>query len=124
MSQGLLIKEGLEKVKKETGRDFDVVMGDDFTLTLDLDTPEAIEVFTTNLAILQQVEEVTVMDSWKSKSGVGMHVKLRTKYRYYADQRAGIQAVLGSDSKREALAFVNARRFPKEEPFALFKPKE
>jgi hypothetical protein len=123
MSEGLRIHEALEKVKKETGKDFAVVMGDDFTLTLDLDTPEAVDVFTVNLAILQQIEEISEMDRWASKNGVGVHIKLRTKYRYYSDQRAGIQALLGSDPKREALGYVNGRKFPKEEPFCLFKPK-
>ncbi len=77
-------------------------------LLLDLDDETAEKQFTTILPIIQSAYGLNVLDMWRSKSGIGKHVVLACVPLSFRD-RIGLQAVLGSDRKREALALLPDR---------------
>ncbi len=78
---------------------------------LDLDTPEAYELYIKQLkdpVKRKVVPKLAQIDSWKSKSGVGWHVVLRNPYKEYSDLEAALIAIfLGSDPRRELLSLEN-----------------
>lgn len=106
----------------EAGDSIDMVWGDDYTLTVDLDTPEAQKEFDRRLRSLQEYMVVSVLDSWESRHG-GEHVVLKLHQRMGFRDRAAVQAFLGSDPLREMLGWLDVNNQPKEDPFVLFKPR-
>jgi hypothetical protein len=91
-------------------------------LLLDLDDPNAFLQFHQMLKLLQEHIDVTKIDEWTSRSGSGLHVVLRIDAELSIAERAGLQACLGSDPRRELLAIVHDWSKQDENP-GLFKPK-
>jgi hypothetical protein len=104
----------------------DIVYGDDRTLTVDLDTPEARESFATRLGFLQGIGVVPdrfhLVQRWTSKSGENEHVVVTLYEPLSAEKRILLQALLGSDLKREALSLAGVR-MGRRNPIMLFKPR-
>jgi hypothetical protein len=119
---GKTIVDTVERLQQDTGEQFEVVMGELDLLTLDLDSNAALWVYEQNLKILQEHMVAVETGRWTSKSGEGTHVTVRIEFPMEAEARAGLQAMLGSDPKRELLGYLNVSNRD-EEPFALFKPK-
>lgn len=121
MSQGNTVLYALELVR-EQGFDVELVKGSSTLLTLDLDHDLALAVYEENILILQQHMEAEEVGRWHSKSGKGWHVIVQISQELDFQQRAGLQAMLGSDAKREILGYFNVNN-RNEEPFVLFRPK-
>lgn len=99
----------------------DIIEADDFHLQLDLDDKTSLDHYERqDLAKLgiSGVEE----DRWRSKSG-NWHVLISLDKRTPLDQRFGLQAILGSDPKREAVSLVRYLNGDSQ-PQVLFKPKK
>ena len=107
---------------KAEGVNVEPVWGDDYHLTVDLDTPESIRAFPHLLKALQERMSVKLVESWTSRSGVGQHHYLRLNRRTSFQERAALQAFLGSDPLREMLGFLDVNNAEEEDPFVLFKP--
>ncbi len=122
MSQGQSIDKALRQVQAQ-GFDVEAVVGNDRLLTLDLDNDLALAVYEENLPILQQYMGCREITRWQSKSGKGWHAVVELDYPYHYTWRAGFQAMLGSDPKRELLGYFNINNRDSE-PFVLFKPKQ
>jgi len=98
------------------------VWGNDYTLTVDLDTQEAILEFPRRLKAMQQHIEIATVGEWKSRSGGGRHYQIASRRRLGFQTRAALQAFLGSDPLREMLGWFNVNNQREEDPFVLFKP--
>lgn len=121
MSGGSLTPDALAaaiELAKEDG--FEVVQSNDRTLLLDLDSAWAREQFDRVLPIVNEHIGVDHVEEWSSKSG-NTHVKVVLIQSLPIDMRVLLQAALGSDGVREALALVQHRNGC-EEPSVLFKP--
>jgi len=102
---------------------FDVVMGHDNLLLLDLDDKAARSTFDHNLDVVKRIFGVEKIDAWVSKSGGDhQHVAVTLKQKATILERVAIQAALGSDPIREILTLVRLRNGVKE-PSRLFRPK-
>jgi hypothetical protein len=104
------------------GVQVEAVWGDDYHLTVDLDTPEAIREFPHLLKALQERRKAEVIDTWTSRSGVGRHYYLLLDRRTSFQERAALQAFLGSDPLREMLGFFDVNNCAEQDPFVLFRP--
>lgn len=122
MSQGQSIDKALKQVRA-AGFDVEAVIGNDELLTLDLDNDLQLAVYEENIKILQGYIEAVEIERWQSKSGKGWHVIVEIADPLTAPQRAGLQAMLGSDPKRELLGYFNVNNRDVE-PFVLFRPKK
>jgi hypothetical protein len=118
MSEIRDITDAVEKLRNE-GWLFEVVMADSYTLTIDLDTKEAIEKFDERLETLQKYLSCRKLDEWPSKRK-GKHVRVALDEQMDVQSRAVMQAFLGSDPTREMLGYFDTRSG--QEPFCLFKP--
>jgi hypothetical protein len=109
----------------------DVIRGDPWTLLLDIDTLEAERVYKTNLPLLQR--HIACDDlicvfwehaRWRSKSG-NWHIVVKVKYKpgFTCEQRAMLQAFLGSNPTRELASWIQSHAYPGEDPHVLFKPR-
>ena len=106
------------------GVEVEPVWGNDYRLTVDLDTPEAIAEFPRRFAaLIQHVSDLTIVEHWTSRSGVGEHVYIVSGRRLGFQTRAVYQAFLGSDPLREMLGYFDVNNCAEEDPFVLFKPK-
>lgn len=122
MSHGQSIDKALRQAQVQ-GFNVEVVFGNDQLLTLDLDSDMALAVYEENLPILQQHMGCREIARWRSKSGIGWHAVVELDQPYHYTWRAGLQAMLGSDPKRELLGYCNVNNRDSE-PFVLFKPKQ
>lgn len=101
-----------------------ILNANDFTLQLDLDTEEAWEAFPGRLGMLEErglIPEDYRIDTWFSKSG-NHHVAIYLADPLPVERRILLQALLGSDLKREAL---NLSRVDLgiTDPIKLFRPR-
>lgn len=105
---------------KEAGHE--VLVADDLVLMLDLDTAADLTVWQ---RLKHRLPDLGVkalsIESWASKSG-NTHVLIRMESPLPIIHRIGLQAVLGSDRRREFLSFrdVDSKY---EYPVMLFRPK-
>lgn len=99
---------------------FTIIRGNENTLLLDLDTPAGNVQYETMLQMVDSKFGVLSIESWKSKSG-HKHVKLLIRESLPAAQRIALQAVLGSDPKRETFGVYKLTKGVPE-PSLLFKP--
>lgn len=100
---------------------FTVVRSTDRTLLLDLDDGAALETYREMLPKLAQLYGLKEAERWHSKSGVGVHVVVACEVMSF-QERVALQACLGSDRMREALAIAMAAD-GEENPSVLFKPR-
>jgi hypothetical protein len=103
----------------------EVVYGSEWTLQIDLDSPAAIYAFENQCALLFQRREPpwTRVERWTSKSGEGEHVVLHLKEPTPILERILLQAALGSDIKRELIAWDSVKN-NRDNPLVLFRPKD
>lgn len=113
--------EAVAERAKKSG--FKVIHGSPHRLLLDLDGDGALEAYEEKLAMVQQYIEVVELKRWRSRSGRNWHIVLQLYQAYTLLERMVLQAVLGSDLKREWCALLcHWRGF--QEPHLLFKPKQ
>lgn len=101
---------------------FEVIETDPHTLLLDLDSPQALALYEAMLAKFGEQFCLVEKQRWRSKSGKGWHVVVRSCVFLDPYERVAMQASLGSDPVRELLAV----KYIAEDiqPFSfLFKPK-
>jgi len=109
------------KARAEESGDFQVIVGDDLHLLLDLDTASDERHFERYVTSIHALGiKVISREEWTSKGG-GMHVLLRMETPIR--ERIAIQALLGSDRKREFLAMAGVITREAEYPVMLFKPR-
>lgn len=113
-----LDKQRIEEARKAG---FIIVQGDDNTLLLDLDTPESRHQFNAMLPMVHDRFNVKDYQTWSSKSG-NTHVRLTIEKCATPMERLLLQAVLGSDVKRELLGMLKIRAAISDDPSVLFKP--
>jgi|SRR5580692_8343496 hypothetical protein len=99
---------------------FEVVRSAEDRLLVDIDDTESLRHFKSAFAILKGHFVLKEVTRWRSKSGEGWHIVLSCKPCDFI-MRVALQACLGSDRKREALALMMAADGEKDPSF-LFKP--
>lgn len=104
--------------------DCDLLIPDDKTLYLDLDTIDSYRVFEKNINILGKCMEIEDVYWYNSKSGKGKHVIICLKWELNLIRRLAIQTMLGSDPTKEALSYMREYTEADEIPVALFKPRK
>ena len=98
-----------------------VIRSTQTTLLLDLDDKVAVQTLEIMAPKLSALFSLVEQERWPSKSGIGVHVVLSCCEMKFPE-RVALQAALGSDRLREALAiamFLDG----KMEPSVLFKPR-
>lgn len=99
---------------------FEVIRGTPSTLLLDLDTDAAWAQFERVLPTVEKTVGTLGLRQWPSKSG-NRHVQLKLVGDLPALLRIALQAALGSDGVREALALKRLENGIAE-PSSLFRP--
>jgi hypothetical protein len=92
-------------------------------LQIDLDTPEQEEQYRRMLPHVEDVYDVTDVIESESKSG-NKHVRIYTAYPLSVEERIALQAILGSDPKKE---LCSLRRWLSGDPIPILlfeKPTE
>jgi hypothetical protein len=110
--------------KKAKEANCGIVYADDTTLQLDLDGDEAITKHYEVRNLLEDLGfpiDLASETAWNSKGGRGLHVQLKLTRPLPAKDRILLQALLGSDIKREALSLVRTLN-GQEHPILLFRP--
>lgn len=112
--------------KKAAEQNLDVELATDTTLFLDIDSEEAFAYFEQQLAVYDSLDIVDY-DYYvvrPSKSGLPKrHITVYLFEPLPLVERILLQAVLGSDRKRELLAYVGSKS-GQEHPVVFFRPKE
>lgn len=102
--------EAIEAAARSKGPGTRIVWSDDTTLLLDLDGgEEGLATFKRQLALLEDTLPVEHFGDYTitpSRSGVNYHVTLKLLTPMPIQNRILLQALLGSDIKREALSFA------------------
>lgn len=104
---------------------FKIIRGKPDKLLLDLDDNDAMIAFNDTLPfVLEMLESIDIQlvkrRQWKSKSS-GQHVVLYLSGELPVLERIALQAILGSDRKKEMYSLLRLRQGT-EEPSLLFKP--
>lgn len=122
-------EELLKKAQQMVGHDVEVVMGRGDLLLLDIDHKfdwDDFEPFPVSLRLLGMFPEIVKDEGlhitmWASKSG-NTHIAVYTPKHYFSiADRVSLQAVLGSDLKREALC-LRDHHAGGQYTVALFRP--
>lgn len=100
----------------------DVVVPDEYTLTVDYDAPVIDTAFFETLEILQKFYPVEIEKTLRSKSG-NYHIYLRSTEPLTDLEKVALQAILGSDPKRELFSFVRVKEGGLGYPSILFEKK-
>lgn len=96
---------------------------DDYTLQLDLDSEEALRVFERQYVMLVDLELASFLYCTRRKSRSGnTHVTITLRDPLPIERRILLQALLGSDLKREALTLAGYLA-GQENPVLLFRPR-
>jgi hypothetical protein len=102
-----------------------VIIATDYTIQLDLDTAADVAVWARHEHRVLDFGvlgfPVKSVESWPSKSG-NKHVLIHLSEPVPAIERIAIQLILGSDRKRESLAFRGIKA-GSEFPLMLFRPQ-
>ena len=101
-----------------------VVMPTDSELQIDIDSLDAVDRFLDLFELYRKVldPDAYIKDSWKSRSGNGRHFVINTSRSFTPLERHGLQAMLGSDEKRELLGFARGLAV-KGIQCCLYRPK-
>lgn len=100
----------------------EIEVSDPRTLLLDLDSPESVERFLSQLTLAHSIGfEIESAEISSSKSG-NTHARVRLGRDYPLVERILLQACLGSDLRRELLTFRGLQE-GQEDPCLLFRPK-
>jgi acyl carrier protein len=107
-------KEQVTKMLKDAGQedDFVVVVADANTLQIDLDEPENVAFFNERYAWMQkEIPELDLTDIYYTRSkSMRWHVTITLKTCLTTPERILLQALLGSDSMRETMSYLNFKR--------------
>lgn len=115
-------KKHEEAIIEAEANGFEVVKSDEFTILLDLDGEEAKKRFDSMRSFLDQCFTIMGQEEWTSKSGGDhKHIKLILAGPLEVAERIAIQALMGSDPRRELLTLLNLKNGV-ENPSVLFKP--
>ena len=98
---------------------------DDYTLQLDIDSETAYDTFHEQLHLLEDLELLVTERSFeerRSRNG-NRHVIIKLRDPLPITEHILLQACLGSDLKRELLAYAGVLKGQKN-PVLLFRPKE
>jgi hypothetical protein len=109
-----------EAVSDARAKGFEVICAAPDRLLIDIDDTESKKHFQRSLGLLRGHFGLVEMERWRSKSGDGWHIVLRCNPCDFTT-RIALQACLGSDRKREALALMMAKD-GEPDPSYLFKP--
>lgn len=110
-------------VEKAKRFNCDIVIADDSTLQIDLDSDEALEVFDRQHLLLCDLGLLPSFNYEQSESkGGNTHITIPLGFSLSVEQRLLLQALLGSDLKREALSLKRVRE-GMPNPILLFKPR-
>ncbi len=111
-----------QAIEKAESEGFEVVKGDSTHLLLDLDTVAQKDQYTALFSMFDQKYGGACEEArWLSKSG-NLHVVVKTTQEFEPMARLVLQAVLGSDPKREMLG-VRRVQAGIEHFSLLFKPR-
>lgn len=99
----------------------DLIEGDDHTLLLDLDDAFSLKHYKQMLPLVRLWLKTEEPVKWTSRNG-NTHVMIKVKSSLSVPQRSALQAILGSDRKREA---VHMKEFIEtgQAQMVLFRPK-
>jgi len=111
------IEKAIEKGKS---LGFTVIQSTRSTLLLDLDTPESVAQFNDVLPLVKEFLKVKEVLSWESEHG-NQHRLIYLDDDLHVLTRIALQAVLGSDPKREVFA-IERIKAGITEPSLLFQP--
>lgn len=100
----------LERAAKRGDR---IVVPDAYTLQVDLDSPKALQSFGSQLALLRR--RSSIANKWKiritdSAQRGHCHITIRTASRMSLKVRIALQALLGSDLKRELMNWMRVEK--------------
>jgi len=109
-------------VERAESDGFNVIRSTATTLLLDLDDGASFDRYRRVVRSMGPLYSLKEINKWRSKSLVGYHVVLSCKEMDFC-QRVALQACLGSDPIREALA-IAMHRDGKIDPSVLFQPKD
>ncbi len=102
-----------------------LVPGTPTTLTLDIDNLESLKRLSDMKSMVHDMFGISEFETWPSKSGKGkQHVVVHLEKPLPVMTRIALQAILGSDPKRECLNAYSHQVLGIEEPCLLFKPPE
>lgn len=115
-------RSGGESVQYARKMNWIATPADDNELQLDIDTPEQEEQYRRMRPHVEDVYPITDVIETPSKSG-NTHVRIYTAYPLSVEERIALQAILGSDPKKE---LCSLRRWLKEDPIPilLFEKEE
>lgn len=109
-------------------RDCEAILPADDELQLDIDSPEDYAIMILQMERINAYDGsasgglvLTILDQWDSRGG-NKHVVLRANQSLEVEQRILLQAILGSDRKRELFNWLRVDKGI-ENPITLFKPK-
>lgn len=119
---GLTEESHQKQLQKAREQGFEIVEGKPDKLLIDLDSWEDKLKFDSMFNMFSKHYNIEGIKRWPSKSGKGEHVVIKTANRFNSLERIALQAILGSDIKREMFNFVKAEKFGVREPSVLFKP--
>ena len=119
-----VLEKDSERIALAEKAGFEIVRGDDRTLLLDLDTPNAISQFASMRDMVRDKVGFVEVERWPSKSGGGRtHVRISIRDPLSPIERIAVQAMLGSDPKRELLGLLKIRAGINGDPSVLFRPR-
>jgi hypothetical protein len=117
------IREDFAK-KKAAEYGCTIEYADEFTLQLDLDSPQAFTKFQDMYKLAKELKLFEHDEGYlvrTSKSGYGKHVTIALTESLSTERRIALQAMLGSDSRREMLSLARLDE-GQERPILLFRP--
>jgi len=97
----------------------ELVQAEDSLLLVDLDTRDGLRQLIRTLPMVDEMYGIYRIELWESRHG-NLHASVRIGYALGRAERVGVQAILGSDPKRELLGMECARRG--EDSSCLFRP--
>jgi hypothetical protein len=104
------INKDPDEYAKENG--LRVVYPTAHTLLIDIDSDADLKVFKENLVVLQEHFEVKWSWSPSRRKAEGKHIIVKIEEEEFTFlERLGLQAMLGSDRKRELLSFFDGKSF-------------
>lgn len=116
-----------DEVAQRRAKEFncDILYATDTTLQLDLDGSASLDTFKRQLVLLEDLGIISVwakVEQLQSKSG-NWHVILHLDAPLPIERRILLQALLGSDLKREALCLAGFLSGTQPQPILLFRPR-
>lgn len=115
-----------QSLRKAEDADLDVVIPASNELFIDIDTDENYKEYQYNMELIEQHNPKFVHDVLvaPSKSGLpGRHITVQWHKELTDEQRIGLQAILGSDRKREMLSYLSMSR-GHEHPTLFYEAKQ